>query len=360
MKAFPSLIKIAAIAVALVVALFRPGRITVEHVYGGRVYPTIQANLTSLSNQSPIALIDVALLLVIAGVIAIWVVAIKRAKKKRLRGIGSAMVSTLTVAAVIYLWFLTTWGFNYARQPLETRLPYDRARITPAAVRSLAEFAIAEANRTYAAAHAAGFPAIDAMPQPLITAIQEVERELGRPRTTVMARPRRSILSPFFRASSVSGMCDPFFLETLLNPDLTGPERPIVLAHEWAHLSGYAPEDEASFVGLLAALRAGPAAEYSAWLDLAMTAADQLQSVTQQLVFKNLAEGPRRDRVAIYQRVIGSRIETVDRMAWATYDQALRSQGVEEGVQSYSRVIELVLATDLVKFPRPTTQDPRQ
>jgi hypothetical protein len=188
---------------------------------------------------------------------------------------------------------------------------------------------------------------MDAMPQPLITALQEVERELGRPRTTVMARPRWSILSPFFRASSVSGMCDPFFLETLLNPDLTGPERPIVLAHEWAHLSGYAPEDEASFVGLLAALRAGPAAEYSAWLDLAMTAADQLQPVTQQLIFKNLADGPRQDRLEIYRRVMGSRIDSVNRVAWSTYDQALRAQGVEEGLQSYSRVVELVLGTDL-------------
>jgi hypothetical protein len=339
------------IAAAIVVALFRPGRMTVEEIYGRRVYPIIQANLTSLSNRSPIALIDIGLVLLIAAVIAIWVMSIRRAPKKRLRAIGNALTSTLALAAVTYLWFVLTWGFNYARQPLEARLPYDASRITPSAVRALAERAIQEANRTHAAAHAAGFPAIDAMPPPLITALQEVERELGRPRTTVMARPRWSILSPFFRASSVSGMCDPFFLETLLNPDLTGPERPIVLAHEWAHLSGYAPEDEASFVGLLAALRAGPAAEYSAWLDLAMTAAAQLQPVTQQVIFKNLAEGPRQDWLAIYRRVVGSRIDVVDRAAWATYDQALRSQGVEEGVQSYSRVIELVLATNVVKIP---------
>ena len=74
-----------------------------------------------------------------------------------------------------------------------------------------------------------------------------------------MATPKWSIFTPFYRASGVSGQLGPFFLETLLNPDLTGPERPAVLAHEWAHLSGYAPESDASFVGLLAALRAGPA-----------------------------------------------------------------------------------------------------
>lgn len=344
-------VQLVAITAATCVALLQPAPQTVEEVYGRRLYPAIQAMLTSISNRSPVALIDVGLVCLIAIVIAIWTTSLRRAKQRRLRRIGNALVSTLTLAAVVYLWFLTTWGFNYARQPLAARLPYDASRVSPSAVRALAESAIAEANRTHAAAHAEGFPLIDAMPGPLIAALQEVERELGRPRTTVMARPRRSILSPFFRASTVSGMCDPFFLETLLNPDLTGPERPIVLAHEWAHLSGYAPEDEASFVGLLAALRAGPAAEYSAWLELAFTAVGQLHPVTQKLVLRELAEGPRRDQQAIYDRVTGSRVQAVDRVAWAAYDQMLRTQGVEEGVQSYSRVIELVLGTNLVTMP---------
>ena len=345
------------IATAIVVAVFRPGQLTVEDVYGKRAYPVVQAKLTALSNMAPIALFDVALALFGLILIGSWVVIVKRAKKKqRLRTIGRGLAATLTTAAVIYVWFAAAWGLNYARPPLESKLPYERSRVTPQAVRALAEYAIAQANRTHAAAHVEGFPAIDAMPPKLISALQEIERELGRPRTTVMARPKQSLLSPFFRASSVSGMLGPFFLETLLNPDLTGPERPAVLAHEWAHLSGYAPEDEASFVGLLAALRAGPAAEYSAWLELAFTAVGQLQPVTQKLVLEHLAEGPRRDQQAIYDRVVGTRVAIIDRAAWASYDQMLRSQGVEEGVQSYSRVVELVLGTDVLKVPSPKPQ----
>ena len=358
MKSATRLFRIVTIGAALLVAVFRPGRLTVEDVYARRWYPLLQANVTSLSNQLPIALFDVALITVILLVVATWVITFKRAKKRRLRGIGQALVSTLSIAAVIYLWFLGMWGFNYARQPLEARLPYDASRVTPAAVRALAEHAVREANRTHAAGHAAGFPAVDAMPPPLIAALQEVERELGRPRTTVMARPKYSVLTPFFRASSVSGMCAPFFLETLVNPDLTGPERPYTLAHEWAHLSGYAPEDDASFVGLLAVLRAGPAAEYSGWLELAFTAISQLQPVTQRLVLEDLAEGPRRDQQAIYDRVVGSRVELVDRAAWTTYDQLLKSQGVEEGVQSYSRVVQLLLGTNVLRQANGPTGQP--
>lgn len=347
------------IAAAVAVALLPPGASTVERFYAKGVYPHLQALTTSVSNRVPIALIDVAIVVFAGVAISIWIWSIRLARNKRsIRPAGRGFVWTLTLAALVYLWFLGAWGFNYARQPIETRIAYDASRVTPQHVRALAEYAIAQANRTHAAAHAAGFPAIDEAPQPLINALHDVERELGRPRPTVMAHPKQSLLSPFFRAASVSGMLAPFFLETLVNPDLTGPERPSLLAHEWAHLSGYGPEDEASFVGLLAALRAGPAAEYSAWLDIAMTAANQLQPVTQQLVFEKLAEGPRRDRLAIYRRVMGSRVESIDRAAWSTYDQMLRSQGVDEGVQSYSRVVELLLGTDVLKIPSPTPQVP--
>ena len=45
-------------------------------------------------------------------------------------------------------------------------------------------------------------------------------------------------------------MTDPFLLETLIAPDLLEVERPFVIAHEWAHLAGYADESEANFVAL--------------------------------------------------------------------------------------------------------------
>ena len=349
------LFQIVTIGAAILVGLFPPGPFTIERWYAKGLYPQLQAITTAVSNRIPVALFDVALVVFAILAIVTWVHAIRIARNKRsMRAIGRGLAATLTLVALVYLWFLAAWGLNYARQPIETVMAYDASRVTPQNLRALAEYAIAEANRTHAAAHAAGFPAIDETPQALITALQEVERELGRPRSTVVATPKRSLLSPFFRASSVSGMLAPFFLETLLNPDLTGPERPYVLAHEWAHLSGYAPEDDASFVGLLAALRAGPAAEYSAWLELAFTAVPQLQPVTQRLVLDHLRDGPRQDQRAIYQRVMASRVETVDRAAWATYDQLLRSQGVEEGVQSYSRVVELLLGTNALQVPAPS------
>lgn len=347
-----SVSRVAVIGVAAIVALFPPPPAVVERFYARWIYPGIQANLTPMSNRISLAMFDVTLSLLILVAIGGWIHWLRRGWRERsIRPIGRGLLATLTSAAIVYLWFLVAWGFNYARPPLESVIAFDESRITPQAVRALAEHAVLEANRTHAAAHAAGFPSIHESPQPLIDALHQVERELGRPRPTVMTRPKTSILSPFYRASGVSGQLGPFFLETLLNPDLTGPERPAVLAHEWAHLSGYGPESDASFVGYLAALRAGPAAEYSAWLDLVSEATNQLQPVTQRLVLEKLDAGPRRDQAAIRER-LKALVQPVERVAWSTYDQMLKSQGVEEGVRSYSRVIQLLIGTDVLKVPR--------
>lgn len=333
--------------------MFPPAPPTVEQYYARGVYPTLQAHLTSLSNRAALSLFDLTLTLTVAVLIGGWVFYVRRARKQRsLRPIGRGLLTTVTALSIMYLWFLFAWGFNYARQPIEAVVPFDAARVTPQAVRALAEHAVREANRTHAAAHAAGFPSVHDTPRALIDAVHQVERELGRPRATSVASPKTSWLSPFFRASGVSGMLAPFYLETLLNPDLTGPERPVVLAHEWAHLSGYAPESDASFVGYLAALRAGPAAEYSAWLEMVSESVNQLQPVTQRLVLERLEAGPRQDQAAIRER-LKALVQPVERAAWSTYDQMLKSQGVEEGVRSYSRVIQLLLGTDVLKVPSP-------
>ena len=336
--------------IAAVVATFPPGDDAIERYYWRGLYPSIQATVTSLSNRAPFALFDITVVILIAIVLGIWFASIRAARKKQmLRSLWRGFVATLTVLAVVYLWFLAAWGLNYARPPLESQMPFEQAKVTPDAVRRLAEHAIAEANRTHDAAHAAGFPAINDRPQALIDALHSVEKDLGRPRPTVIATPKWTIFSPYYRAAGVSGQLGPFFLETLLNPDLTGPERLAVLGHEWAHLAGYAPESDASFVGLLAALRAGPAGEYSAWLDLVSESTNQLQPVTQRLVLQQLGPGPRADQNAIRER-LRALVQPVERAAWASYDQMLRSQGVEEGVQSYSRVIELLIGTNVLRL----------
>lgn len=338
------------IAAALVTALAPPPAAWVEVEYAGRIYPALQARLSAFSNLTRIPLFDLMLAgLLPAGAIA-GGLALRRAWRTRaFRPAGRALFAGLAALAVAYLWFVAAWGLNYRRPPVESAMTdVQPSRVTSVAVRLLAERAVMEANRLHAPAHVHGFPAIDDVPQSLLASLHDVERQLGRPRPTVPTRPKHPWTALYMRAVGVSGMLAPLFLETYLNPDLTGPERPYVLAHEWAHLSGFAPEDEASFVGVVAALGADVASQYSAWLALVFDAASQLPPATRQEVLEPLAEGPRRDQEAIVAR-LRQRIEVIDRASWVAYDRAIKSQGAVHGVQGYGRVVELLISTGVIE-----------
>ena len=337
------------LALSLALLPLRPA--TVERYYADWFYPALQTQLTSWSNTSRVSLFDVLVVILTAGLLIGWARCARGAWRQRSAArIGRGLWRTAVFAAVLYVWFALAWGLNYARTPIESAISYDQSRVSTSALRALAERATAAVNRTYADAHQAGFPAIGDIPPALVRSLRQIERGLGRPRPTVPGRPKQTMLRYFFRASGVDGMHAPFLLETLLNPDLTPPERPAVLAHEWAHMAGYAPEADASFVGLLAALRADAASQYSAWLFLFDQTIGQLPRAEQRQFVDRLSPGVQADRRAISER-LQARVEVVARASWETYDHYLKSQGVDEGIESYSRVIELLLGSGALDWP---------
>jgi hypothetical protein len=342
-------LQLLAIAVAAALAVAPLPEHLVERYYANWFYPALQARLTSSANDTGVALFDFILVFLVLTLAILLGRTVLRARRRSMATLVRGLLAIATLLALVYVWFAVAWGLNYSRIPLEAGIGFNRERVTPEAVRALAERAVLETNRGYSAGHAAGFPAVGEMPPSLVASLHDVERRLGRSRATVPGRPKKSLLAPFFRASGTDGMHAPFMLETLLNPDLTPPERPAVLAHEWAHLAGYAPEDDASFVGLLAALGADAGARYSAWLTLSFEAANQLGRDDRQRVLANLEAGPRQDQQAIAAR-LASRIESVHRVSWQTYDRYLKSHGVEEGIQSYSRVVELLIGSGAIDW----------
>ena len=343
-------LQISAVAIAAALALLPLPADLVERYFANWFYPALQAELTSWSNTSAISLFDVLIGFAGVGLLIGIAIALRRARRARsFRLLGRPLGVAVVCAAVGYLWFEAAWGLNYARVPIERRIGYEASRVTPAALRALAAHAVSEANANYRDAHASGFPRVGDMPPALVRAIHEVEQRLGRPRPTIPGRPKKTLLAIFFRASGVDGMHAPFLLETLINPDLTPPERPAVLAHEWAHMAGFAPEADASFVGLLAALRADAPARYSAWLALVDDAVSQLAAAERKALLDRLEPGPRADRQAILQRLT-ARVEVIARASWETYDQYLKAQGVSEGIQSYSRVVQLLLGSGALEW----------
>ena len=308
---------------------------SIELWYSRGLYPSLQRTLTAISNVSPFPLFDV---LLIAGIAAVAVAGYRAVRARGWkRGLVHALATLVCAAAVIYLVFLATWGLNYRRVPLTAKLAFESARVTRPAAGELAVRTVDSLNRLYAAAHSGETDLTR-----LATAFHSAERALGAEWTILPGRPKSTLLGGYFHYTSVAGMTDPFFLETLIASDLLEVERPFVIAHEWGHLAGYADESEANYIAWLACMRGDERAQYSAWLALL----GNVQPFLSRDRGPTLDIGPRIDVYAIRYRY--TRTSPVLRAAAReTYDRYLKANRVERGIESYGAVLQLILGTEL-------------
>jgi hypothetical protein len=331
MKLVRASIVLMAVAVAIVPI---PPRL-VESWYSRQIYPAVQAVLTPASGALRLAPLDLAVALLAIVLLVRFVLRVRA--EGLLRALAGTPMRLATVAAVLYLAFLMLWGLNYRRLPLEQKLEFDAGRVTTDAVVGLGERAVAELNSSHADAHQT-----QADPASLERGFAAAERMLGQPRLAVTAGPKRSVLEWYFRKAAIDGMTDPFFLQIIVNPDVEPFERPFVLAHEWAHLAGYAHEAEASFVAWLACQQGDALARYSGWFAIYETVFASLPREERVRLAAKLGPGPRRDL-----ELAGARYARSSRVVRATareaYDTYLRANRVGEGIASYTGVVRLIL-----------------
>jgi hypothetical protein len=334
-------------ASALAVAFVRLPPSWIESQYSSGAYLALERRLTTASNAVPFATTDA--LLAVAAVSTILAI---RGWIRRARGgsVGSALtraiIGVATTASLAYLAFALMWGLNYGREPLRARLDYDAARVTPGAVATFATGRVQRVNALYGPSHAAGWMAWEALPETLGAGFERVQRELADVRPAVPGVPKWSILTFYFERAGVSGMTNPFALEVVVDRSQLPFERPFVAAHEWAHLAGYASEDEASFIGWLVCLHGPPGAQYSAELAALVSALGSMKGSDRSAIVRAIDPGPRRDIQAIADR--STRVwPRLREPAWWLYDRYLRANRVEQGVRSYGAALELMVGTKL-------------
>ncbi len=322
-------------AVALLAPMPAP---LIETWYSRGIYIRLQRVITPVSNLLPIALLDI----VTIAALALWIWQVVRAFRspRRWRAEGWLFLRFLVFASAAYLLFLALWGLNYRRVPLEEKLPFDSSRITRENAVRLGNQAVDIVNGDYAAAHA---EAADG--RSLREAFARAQALLDDPLPAVPGVPKLSLLGWYFRWAAIDGMTDPFFLEVIVNPDVLPIERPFVLAHEWAHLAGYADESEANFVAWLACTQGDALARYSGWLAIYGHVARAVPPSDRHALAGSLAAGPRADIVAINARLLRS-APVLRRAASDAYDSYLKANRVERGIASYDAVVRLVLGAE--------------
>ena len=312
----------------------------VERFYSRGIYPYVQSWLTALTNRVSFSVGDALLIVLVLAFPIWWVLRIKSARGKRAHAIASLGLKSLLAAAVIYLVFLALWGFNYQRVPLMGKLDYDETRLTEDARNGLLRSTIERLNTDSKSVHGAEWPSEEAWRNQLRDSFNRIVIDLGNRTGIVPALPKTSLTDFFLGKAGVVGFTNPFGLEVILNSDLLPIERPFTVAHEWAHLAGFADESEANFVALLSCGTSDTSAiRYSAWLEL-YPYLQPHQEDNARLAPEVIA-----DLHAIAERASRRLSPAISKAQTRVYDGFLKANRVQAGIGSYGLFVRLMLGT---------------
>lgn len=332
--------RLAVLAAGAVALAWQPPADWIERAYANGVYPRWEHLAFTLAAHLPWSLGDAAALPGLAGLI--WcVAALVRAPRRTLGRYAGAALSIAALAALYVVWFEVSWGWNYARAPLATRVRYDPARVTARRADALRARAMREMNALAPQAHArAGAPLdLRALRAAWFPAVQRV----GDDWTPLVGAAKPTVANPFMVATGTSGFINPFALTVQLASDVLWFERPFALAHEWSHLAAYAREDEANYLAIVSCIRSpDPVIRYSGWFEMFLYLPPKAHYARRDfspLVWADFAAMRRRD--ARHINVL------LAHWSWQTYNAYLKTNRIASGIENYNEVSRLLLAIPL-------------
>lgn len=312
-----------------------PSPAWIEEAYSRNVYQTIANILVPITNSVPFS-ISAILLIVIPILWLAWTVWSFR-QRRFLRWLWR----TVVLAGILYAIFIVNWGINYGRESIETQLDLPKESFAESDLQNLVDTlstmiqgnANAERN------------VIEARASLRASLIETVETITGRTPTLptwVKSLPAGTLI----RTGNASGVISPFTLEPHIDGALSEAYSLAVGTHELAHIAGYAGEADTDFIAALAGLNAADAyARYATALKLWNDAVRQWPEPQRTEAIAALPQLAREDLQAMYEPFQRYQLPAwVQNLQGSLYNRYLTSQGVEAGIQDYSRTTTLLLA----------------
>lgn len=160
-------------------------------------------------------------------------------------------------------------------------------------------------------------------------------------------RPKRLISSPVFSYLNFTGFYFPFTAEANINVECPSALIPATIAHEMAHQRGIAAEQEANFAAIAACVTSGKAEYvYSGWLLGYIYLSNELYSRDYDRfteVYYSLSKEVAAD-LKVNNDYWESHESKISEISDQAYDNFLKDNGQDMGIQSYDAVVNLLLA----------------
>ena len=319
----------------------------VERYYSEGLYPVICRILHPVLNLIPFSLGDVVYALVVIYLVYALVRLIKLLFKKRFKDAVTYLLGIVVGVQIGIIVFYVFWGMNYFRPSAAERLNLKDSTFTTADLQAVTGRLIDSANNTRA--RLTGADTIQANDIIYSTAVKAINALSASSKNYLTYSPKikPSLLTPVMNYLGTSGYYNPFTTEAQMNYQLPVFVRPFVACHEMSHQMGYGPEDEANFAGYMAAIGSKDRLlQYSGYY-LAVQELMHNMRYKDTVVYKELK--------AKISPAVRADFKT-ERLYWLSYqnkineissifyDNFLKANNQPEGLESYNRMVLLVMA----------------
>ena len=329
-----------------------------EEVFAKRIYKVHSMVVSAVTGWIPFS---VAELIVFVGPMVCLVILIRfiihivRNKENRFARCLLGIINVACVAAVILFVYVIGCGVNYHRVSVAE---YRGITVRDSSKEELYDLCIELAEQAVALrAELTGYEDEDGvfrlpvsnreLSKQVQEAYENLEEDLPILRGMYPA-PKCITSSKMFSAMEITGVFTCWTMEANVNVDIPDYSRAYTMAHESAHLRGFMREDEANFLAYLACMSSeDPVVRYSGTMLALIYAGNALAGQDMELygeLWSTYHEGMGRDfrdNSAYWKQYEDTVIsETADKVN----DVYLKANEQEDGVKSYGRVVDLLLA----------------
>lgn len=301
--------------------------------YAETVYPVIVGLYGRICGVFPFSVVEIGIYLsVIMGIVYIT------RHRREVARIFSRVMFGLSLLAFV---FTVNCGVNYYRTPFSSYLNAEVRGSSQEELQKLCEFLTDKVNETVDGNQYE--KSWNEMARQSMASLGETYPELGG----YYPQPKPLLVSWILSVQQLSGIYSPFTVEANYNKEMTAYNIPHTICHELSHLKGFMREDEANFIGYLACVGSeNRSFQYSGYLTgwvyatnaLAKTDRKAYMELYEKLssdVVRNLQENS-----AFWNRYEGTVAEVSNQMN----DAYLKMNDQSDGVQSYGRMVDLMLA----------------
>ena len=315
-----------------------------------RVASPLISRATALLPFSLLEFGIIALIILLIVFLTIFIRKVVKNRGSRKSIILKTGLNALCIASTVFFVFTVLCGVNYHRHPFSY---YSGLSVQPSGIDELNSLCLelaAEANALYPQVVGEGGAIMYGGHAETSRAAQSAMRSLGE-RYPVLAGyypPVKPVLfSGFMSRTQITGIYSPFTMEANVNTACTKYTIPATMCHELSHLRGFMREDEANFIAYLACMESDdPALRFSGTMLALVYSGNQLYS--RQELYKALTEtysdGVKQafiDDYIYWEQFDNTVISTVSSAVNDTY---LKANSQADGVASYGRMVDLLLA----------------